>query len=111
VKKLVSLESGQVELDESYFDGKREGIRGRGAKGNSVFCILKLKGKVFTQIINNCSIADLVRLSRNKYLKIMWFLQMVLRVMIAWLIMVISNIFVLIIAKMSLQKVMKIYIN
>ena len=46
--------SGQIELDESYFGGKRKGKRGRGAVGKiPVFGILKRGGKVYTQIIDD----------------------------------------------------------
>ena len=40
---------GEVEVDESYFGGRRKGKRGRGAAGKiPVFGILKRNGKVFT---------------------------------------------------------------
>ena len=43
---------GEVELDESYFGGRRKGQRGRGAAGKvPVFGILKRGGKVYTQVI------------------------------------------------------------
>ena len=53
---------GEIELDESYFGAKRvRGIRGRGAKGEiPVFGMLKRDGKVYTQIIRNCSISEIV---------------------------------------------------
>ena len=44
--------SGEVELDESYFGGKRKGKRGRGAAGKTiVFGLLKRGGKVYTLIV------------------------------------------------------------
>ena len=44
--------TGEVEIDESYFGGKRKGKRGRGATGKvPVFGILKRGGRVYTQII------------------------------------------------------------
>ncbi len=44
--------SGEVEVDESYFGGKRKGKRGRGAAGKvPVFGILKRGGKVYTKMI------------------------------------------------------------
>jgi transposase len=48
---------GQVEIDESYFGGRRiRGQRGRGAfKKVPVFGLLKRHGKVYTQIVPNCS--------------------------------------------------------
>ena len=40
--------SGDIEVDESYFGGKRKGKRGRGAAGKvPVFGILKRGGKVY----------------------------------------------------------------
>ncbi|MDG6867752.1 IS1595 family transposase [Glaesserella parasuis] len=45
---------GQIELDESYFGGHREGKRGRGAAGKvAVLGILKRQGKVFTVVVND----------------------------------------------------------
>ena len=39
--------SGEIEVDESYFGGKRKGKRGRGAAGKiPVFGLLKRGGKV-----------------------------------------------------------------
>ena len=39
---------GEVEVDESYFGGRRKGQRGRGAAGKvPVFGILKRNGKVY----------------------------------------------------------------
>ncbi|OSI23614.1 transposase, partial [Neisseria dumasiana] len=43
---------GAIELDESYFGGKRKGKRGRGAAGKVVvFGILKRGGKVYTVVV------------------------------------------------------------
>jgi len=45
---------GCVELDESYFGGKRKGKRGQGAAGKlAVFGILKRHGKVYTAVVDN----------------------------------------------------------
>ncbi len=47
---------GKIEVDESYFGGKRKGKRGRGAGGKvPVFGLLKRGGKVYTKIISNAS--------------------------------------------------------
>jgi len=47
---------GEVEMDESYFGGRRKGQRGRGAAGKMiVFGLLKRHGKVYTQIVPNVS--------------------------------------------------------
>ncbi|MDP0212311.1 IS1595 family transposase, partial [Glaesserella parasuis] len=50
---------GQIELDESYFDGTRKGKRGRGAVGNAVFGLLKCDGKVYTVVVPNIQSATL----------------------------------------------------
>ena len=43
---------GPVELDESYFGGRRKGRRGRGAAGKVVvFGILKRNGRVYTVVV------------------------------------------------------------
>lgn len=42
---------GELELDESYFGGRRKGHRGRGAAGKvAVFGILERAGRVFTAV-------------------------------------------------------------
>jgi transposase len=53
--KLPSYElNGEVEADESYFDGIRKGKRGRGAAGKvAAFGLLKRGGKVVTAIVPN----------------------------------------------------------
>ena len=49
--------AGEVEIDESYFGARRvRGKRGRGAGGKTpVVGLLKRGGKVFTEIVENCS--------------------------------------------------------
>jgi len=56
------FKKGEIEIDESYFGARRvRGIRGRGARGKSiVFGIIKRRGKVYTQVVNNCSISELL---------------------------------------------------
>jgi len=45
---------GEIEVDESYFGGKRKGKRGRGASGKvPVFGLLKRGGKVYAKVIPN----------------------------------------------------------
>ena len=52
---------GEIEVDESYFGGKRrKGRRGRGTGKTPVFGILKRKDKVFTQIIANAKKTELM---------------------------------------------------
>ena len=44
--------SGEIEVDESYFGGRRKGKRGRGAAGKMpVFGLLKRGGKVYAKVI------------------------------------------------------------
>ncbi|EQA03529.1 insertion element IS1016 transposase [Glaesserella parasuis SW114] len=45
----MEMFEGEIEADESYFDGTRKGKRGRGAVGKTaVFGLLKRDGKVHT---------------------------------------------------------------
>ena len=54
--------SGEIEIDESYFGGRRKGKRGRGAAGKvPVFGILKRGGKIYTthaQCCHHYAVAD-----------------------------------------------------
>ncbi len=56
------------EIDESYFGARRvRGIRGRGARGKHiVFGLIKRGGKVYTQVVTNCSAAELLPIIREK---------------------------------------------
>ena len=60
--------SGEVEVDESYFGARRiRGKRGRGAYGKTiVFGILERNGKVYTEIVPDCSRATLQAIIRGK---------------------------------------------
>ena len=61
--------SGEIEVDESYFGGKRKGKRGRGAAGKvPVFGLLKRGGKVFTKIIPDAKAATLMPIMQEKIL-------------------------------------------
>ena len=52
---------GEIEVDESYFGGKRKGKRGRGAAGRiPVIGLLKGGGKVYTKIIPDAASATLM---------------------------------------------------
>lgn len=55
--ELISPLQGAVEVDESYFGAHRvRGKRGRGAYGKTiVFGLLKRNGKVYTEIVPDCS--------------------------------------------------------
>jgi len=61
-EKECPFENGEIELDESYFGSKRvRGKRGRGASGKTpVFGMLKRNGKVYTQVVKNCSVAQIL---------------------------------------------------
>jgi transposase len=62
--------NGEIELDESYFGGKRKGNRGRGANNKAiVFGILERKGKIYTKIVENVSKETLMKEIENKTLK------------------------------------------
>ena len=62
--------NGEIEMDESYFGGKRKGNRGRGANNKAiVFGILERKGKVYTKIVENVSKETLMKEIENKTLK------------------------------------------
>lgn len=60
--------SGEIEVDESFFGARRiKGKRGRGASGKTiVFGILKRNGKVYTEIVPDCSKATLQAIIRGR---------------------------------------------
>jgi transposase len=59
--------NGELELDESYFGGKRKGNRGRGAFNKAiVFGILERKGKIYTKIVPNVQKDTLMDAIKNK---------------------------------------------
>jgi transposase len=76
-KRILSLstnsskDSGEFELDESYFGAKRvRGKRGRGAAGKTpVFGLLKRDGKVYVEIVKNCTRAQLLPIIQGKILE------------------------------------------
>jgi len=58
---------GEIEVDESYFGGRRKGQRGRGAAGKvPVFGLLKRGGKVYTKIIPDAKSNTLMPIIENK---------------------------------------------
>jgi len=62
-----ALLSGEIELDESYFGGKRKGKRGRGAAGKvPVFGILSQGSQVFVQVVPDCKAETLLGLTVKK---------------------------------------------
>ena len=62
--------AGEVEIDESYFGARRvRGKRGRGAGGKTpVVGLLKRGGKVFTEIVENCSKQALMPIIKGRVL-------------------------------------------
>ena len=58
---------GEIEVDESYFGGKRKGKRGRGAAGKvPVFGILKRGGKVYTKVIPDVRSDTLMNIMQHR---------------------------------------------
>jgi hypothetical protein len=54
LSKYDEILKGEIELDESYFGGKRKGKRGRGAAGKTIVSgILERGGKVSVEIVKN----------------------------------------------------------
>ena len=69
--ELAALEpglmSGEIEVDESYFGGRRKGKRGRGAAGKVPgFGLLKRGGKVHVVVIPNARTDTLFPIIRDK---------------------------------------------
>ncbi len=63
----LELLEGEVEVDESYFGGRRKGKRGCGAGGKvPVFGMLKRNGKVYTVIIPNANAESLIPIIGKK---------------------------------------------
>lgn len=60
----LDLLRGEIELDESYFGGRRKGNRGRGAAGKvPVFGILERQGKVRVTVVPDVSAKTLIGLT------------------------------------------------
>ena len=58
---------GPVELDESYFGGRRKGRCGRSAAGKVVvFGILKRNGRVYTVVVDNAKSDTLMPVIKKK---------------------------------------------
>ena len=61
---------GRIELDESYFGGKRKGQRGRGAAGKvAVFGLLERAGKVYSVVVPDCKRETLMALIEKHSVK------------------------------------------
>lgn len=58
---------GEIELDETYFGGRRKGKRGRGAHGkNIVLGLLERDGRVYTRVVEHVSKEELMAIIRKK---------------------------------------------
>ena len=58
--------SGEVEMDETYFGGKRKGKRGRGAENKiPVFGMMERNGKVVVEPIPNVSAETLTKIVKE----------------------------------------------
>ena len=65
--EIKAMFGGEIEVDESYFGGRRKGKRGRSAAGKiPVFGLLKRGGKVYTKIIPDASGATLIPIIKRK---------------------------------------------
>lgn len=63
----AGLLEGEIEVDESYFGGRRKGKRGRGAAGKiPVFGLLKRNGKVYVVVIPDSKSQTLLPIIREK---------------------------------------------
>ncbi len=63
----LGLLTGEIEVDESYFGGRRKGKRGRGATGKvPVFGLLKRNGKVYAAMIPDAKAKTLIPIIRQK---------------------------------------------
>jgi transposase len=59
--------SGEIEMDESYFGGRRKGRRGRGSLGKiPVFGILERRGKVRVEVVEDVSAESILRSTIKK---------------------------------------------
>jgi transposase len=74
LRELIALASdddspfdGEIEVDESYFGGRRKGRRGRGAAGKvPVFGLLKRGGKVYARMIGDVKSTTLQAIMEEK---------------------------------------------
>ena len=65
--ELRSPLGGEIECDESYFGGRRKGLRSRGAASKvPVFGLLKRHGKGYTRIVEDVSRKDLAPIIKTK---------------------------------------------
>lgn len=66
-QESLEVFGGEIEVDESYFGGRRKGKRGRAAAGKvPVFGLLKRGGRVYTQIIPDAKSDTLMPIIERK---------------------------------------------
>ena len=89
-----SPSSGEIEVDESYFGARRvRGVRGRGVHGKHiVFGLIKRGGRSTTRSSESVLPQSLCPLSGKKSVKNRSFIQMDLKPMMAWSILVTKSI-------------------
>lgn len=59
--------SGEIEIDEAYFGGRRKGKRGRGSLNKSVvFGLLERDGRVYTKVVYSLTAENLMEIIRKK---------------------------------------------
>lgn len=59
--------SGEIEIDDAYFGGRRKGKRGRGAGGKSVVLgLLERDGRVYTRIVYSLDAPTLLEIIRQR---------------------------------------------
>ena len=59
--------SGDIEIDEAYFGGRRKGKKGRGAAGKSVVLgLLERQGQVYTRVVDTITAEQLMEVIRSK---------------------------------------------
>ena len=64
VNESTTSFSGEIEMDESYFGGRRKGKRGRGAAGKvPIFGILEWGGKVTVEVVSDVHSETLLELA------------------------------------------------
>jgi transposase len=67
IKNCHLLFKGEVEVDESYFGGRRKGNRGRGAAGKvPVFGVLERQGRVNVEVVPDVKAETLLHLTVKK---------------------------------------------
>lgn len=53
--------SGEIEIDDAYFGGRRKGRRGRGAAGKGIVLgLLERKGRVYTKVVEQVTADELM---------------------------------------------------